>query len=308
MRFLPPDNPDIPHSTGKISSQYAKLKIPHFKGWMTEGEFGVVISQSFKAIDYEVWQHHFFVKQPCLLNAHAQIEKLALAYMLEGSPAIQLPSGEIKLTENCYQLFYVPIMVQPVNFEPGNYHCVHLNYDPEYARYIANRSPQLSKIIARATQARNQIIPYSGGLMGPDEKAGIKGMLRKRPKKLIEVSLRNNILQLFFIYMERHLSGFMHSFDLEFLIETNLKVTMNVDDLGKEFGKSRSDLFRWFEEMYKESPINFIRKKKLDTAMEYLLTTEKSIGEIAASVGYNELSAFIKAFKRQFGKPPSSFR
>jgi AraC-like DNA-binding protein len=41
---------------------------------------------------------------------------------------------------------------------------------------------------------------------------------------------------------------------------------------------------------------------------ETLLSTENSIEEIAATVGYGSAAAFNRAFKREYQTPPAQFR
>ena len=45
-----------------------------------------------------------------------------------------------------------------------------------------------------------------------------------------------------------------------------------------------------------------------DLAVELLLNTSMSIGEIAVQLGYSEPSAFFRAFRKWMGKSPEVFR
>ncbi|EJZ16507.1 AraC family transcriptional regulator, partial [Rhizobium sp. Pop5] len=45
-----------------------------------------------------------------------------------------------------------------------------------------------------------------------------------------------------------------------------------------------------------------------DLAVELLLGTPKTIGEIAVQLGYSEPSAFFRAFRKWMGKSPENFR
>ena len=50
----------------------------------------------------------------------------------------------------------------------------------------------------------------------------------------------------------------------------------------------------------------WLRKRRLLHAMELLLSGD-SVTNVAFELGYNEASAFVAAFKREFGKPPSTY-
>jgi AraC family transcriptional regulator len=52
----------------------------------------------------------------------------------------------------------------------------------------------------------------------------------------------------------------------------------------------------------------FLTRVRLQLAAHELLTTERSIGTIADDAGYESVTAFARAFKRAFAKPPSLWR
>lgn len=54
---------------------------------------------------------------------------------------------------------------------------------------------------------------------------------------------------------------------------------------------------------------SYLRKKKLDTAANLILTNQSlKIGEIAEIVGYFKYDHFRKIFKKQFSVPPNEFK
>ncbi len=55
-------------------------------------------------------------------------------------------------------------------------------------------------------------------------------------------------------------------------------------------------------------PKKYIRKVKIKKAQTLLRITNKSVSEIAYSIGYINTSKFSKAFKEQFGCTPSEYR
>ena len=50
----------------------------------------------------------------------------------------------------------------------------------------------------------------------------------------------------------------------------------------------------------------FIRSIRLQKGRELILTTDKTISEVAYDVGFNDPSYFGRAFKKEFGDAPSS--
>jgi AraC-like DNA-binding protein len=81
-----------------------------------------------------------------------------------------------------------------------------------------------------------------------------------------------------------------------------------VSDLAKRVGSSRTRLAERFRQFLGDSPMAYLGQWRLKLAAEMLQSTAKSVAEIAMSVGYSSEAAFNRAFKREFGSPPSRFR
>lgn len=107
--------------------------------------------------------------------------------------------------------------------------------------------------------------------------------------------------------------------------ETNTSVNPNMDRLleyiqdhyadpitltgvARQFHFNASYLSSYFASYNGEGFSEYLNKIRLEKAMELLLTTELTISEISASVGYSDQSYFTKVFKKQTGISPSQFR
>ncbi|MGC1205669.1 MAG: response regulator [Flavobacteriaceae bacterium] len=76
-------------------------------------------------------------------------------------------------------------------------------------------------------------------------------------------------------------------------------------ELSIELGLSESQLYRKLKATSGKSTALFIRSIKIQKGKELLQTTDKTISEIAYEVGFNDPSYFSRAFKEEFGLPPS---
>ena len=52
----------------------------------------------------------------------------------------------------------------------------------------------------------------------------------------------------------------------------------------------------------------YLTRWRLKLGAEILQSTEDSVAEVAAAVGYGSEATFNRAFKRQFDSPPAQFR
>ncbi|UTV29908.1 helix-turn-helix domain-containing protein [Photobacterium atrarenae] len=92
------------------------------------------------------------------------------------------------------------------------------------------------------------------------------------------------------------------------LLETLDVLHLTVGDLAHLSGRSLSSFNRDFKETYKVTPKKWLREKKLSRAKELLAGNELSVTEVALTVGYENVSAFIKAFKLKYGVTPKQIK
>lgn len=78
--------------------------------------------------------------------------------------------------------------------------------------------------------------------------------------------------------------------------------------LARRVGLSRTRLAVRFRRFLAESPMAYLAQWRLKLGAEILQSTEDSVAEVAAAVGYGSEAAFNRAFKREFDCPPAQFR
>jgi pimeloyl-ACP methyl ester carboxylesterase/AraC-like DNA-binding protein len=83
---------------------------------------------------------------------------------------------------------------------------------------------------------------------------------------------------------------------------------LNVDELAREAGVSRTVLGERFVELLGEPPMRYCTRWRMRTAANMLRDGKQNTANIAYSVGFNSEAAFNRAFKREFGVPPATWR
>lgn len=91
-------------------------------------------------------------------------------------------------------------------------------------------------------------------------------------------------------------------------IKQNLQMNLTRKDVAKYVFLNPDYLDRCFRNELGLSVSQYILNKKLDYAKNLLLHTDKSISDIAAAIGYNNLSSFSYMFKHETEETPMSFR
>ena len=89
------------------------------------------------------------------------------------------------------------------------------------------------------------------------------------------------------------------------IIQENLANSdLSVEQIGDEIGLSRVQLYRKVKALTGNSPVEIVRKARLTRARHILQTTERTVSEIAYSVGFSTPSYFSKCYKEEFGENP----
>ncbi len=83
---------------------------------------------------------------------------------------------------------------------------------------------------------------------------------------------------------------------------------LSVDDLAASMNLSRVQLYRKVKAVTGSSPVELLRNARLKRAYQLLLTTEKSVSEVAYAVGFTAPSYFTKCFKEEYGMVPGDVR
>ena len=94
---------------------------------------------------------------------------------------------------------------------------------------------------------------------------------------------------------------------LDFLLTHKLKQKFQIEDLSHHLGLSTSRVLHLFHEHFGFSPAQALKSRRMRRAME-LLSTFMTVKEIMDEVGLNDLSHFVRDFKRMYGLTPSQLR
>ena len=81
-----------------------------------------------------------------------------------------------------------------------------------------------------------------------------------------------------------------------------------VDALAGEVGLSRSALAQRFTDLVGVPPMQYLARWRLQIAAQQLRTSDHPLAAVAVDVGYDSEAAFNRAFKREFGMPPATWR
>lgn len=82
---------------------------------------------------------------------------------------------------------------------------------------------------------------------------------------------------------------------------------LNVEDIGKDMGLSRVQLYRKIKSLTNFAPNELLRICRLKKAASLLASSEMTVAEICYEVGFSSPSYFTKCYKEQYGESPTDF-
>jgi AraC-like DNA-binding protein len=184
-------------------------------------------------------------------------------------------------------------------------------FDSRYLSVFFNRGGNFRNRLEHGSLAANEI----GKLF-----VEIEEEFRKKAPEyelMVKVKLLNILVLLIRHYGQDKLSGYDAAKQKHGLVTLNkvieyidghLNENIRQEELAGIAYMNPSYFSTFFKKYIGLSPFEYILKKRVSRAAEYLASTDRTILEIAGLCGFNNAANFNKAFKKVIGKVPSEYR
>ena len=162
-----------------------------------------------------------------------------------------------------------------------------LRLDPLHLKMLTN---QMDNLISLSHMRKHEVLfeTYAVGLIfylsALMEKQFNTSAINSDKKNYISIVNSTN-------YMKQHLS---EAFSLE--------------DLAHNAMVSRTCYIEKFKHLFKLTPFEYIRKLRVNHALELLSSTDLSVADIAQACGFSDSAHMIKVFKEDTGLTPTAYR
>jgi AraC-like DNA-binding protein len=90
------------------------------------------------------------------------------------------------------------------------------------------------------------------------------------------------------------------------VLDESLADEVTLEALARRFGINRNKLGFGFKDLFGMPVFEYVAARRMATAFELLSTGHYSVGEVSRRVGYSHLCNFTTAFRRRYGRTPSS--
>ena len=202
-------------------------------------------------------------------------------------------------------LKHIAVVISPIIFK--NYFQIESIW-PDISKYIFEENDS-----SRLLYSSNSIRSEAYIALNQIQNCQLTGLSRKlfmesRALELIAWNISNmsNDLQV-------RSSCILHPQDMEQtkfvrqILLDNLENPPDLKSLASSAGMSHPKLNRCFKKLYGMTVFEFLRNERLNMARKLLLEKGLTVTEASVQVGYDSLSHFCMAYKKQFGVSPGNF-
>ena len=263
--------------------------------------------------------YHLFVEGSCTVKLGEE-----LAIDLKAGDVILFPHGDAHTMASSKRIGAAELLdvqgllrAAPRELElggggtPTRFICGYLVCDPILCRPLLTALPKVLTVSLRGSERSEWLersFVHAVGNAATSEPGG-QGVLAKLSELLVVETLRCFISQ-----MPEHQTGWLAGLRdtvvgrcLARMHESPAKA-WTLENLAREVGSSRSVVSERFNILLGQPPMQYLSKWRLALAANLLKRSSLSTMQIALEVGYERDTAFSRAFRREFGLPPASWR
>ncbi|CCH53056.1 Methylphosphotriester-DNA alkyltransferase [Fibrisoma limi BUZ 3] len=91
-------------------------------------------------------------------------------------------------------------------------------------------------------------------------------------------------------------------------INKHLSRSLHIRELADEACMSEPNFYRTFKQTFGMTPVDYINQQRIALASKLLRTTNRCLADISLECGFNNLTYFMKLFRREMGMSPAQYR
>jgi len=97
-------------------------------------------------------------------------------------------------------------------------------------------------------------------------------------------------------------------YDFVAYVEENLHRPLGLPEIAEELGVTSNYLSDWLFKTLRKRPVEYINRRRIEESQRLLVSTRKSIKEIADELGFASPTYFARVFRNQLGVTASRYR
>jgi len=272
-------------------------------------------SREVSIVDYKIYSSNEKV--------YAYSEHNLIIFILNGKKHIKIFNSDVVINKG--EFIFIKkgnyIMNQIIDTESDNFESLIITLSDAFIKDFVRKNISLSCLSAPSQyEGSNKLNSFKYPL-SPYLKSEINALLANSFKKteyarkVSELKIEEVMLV---ILDENDVDSSLRSYlvmlssiqnhSLKDFMENNFDKPLSIEDFAKESGNSLTSFKRYFKNVFNNTPRSWINRRRIEKAQHILQYSELNITETCYSVGYNNLSHFIKLFKEVTGFTPNTYR
>lgn len=174
----------------------------------------------------------------------------------------------------------------------------------DFSREYGYQAEKKENVPAYIKPNQKTLTSFMYSLLAYEELPSSEELLRLKQKEALLLMLNYDpgLKDVLFDFSEPH------KIDIESFMNKNFHFNVNVERFAYLTGRSLSAFKRDFQKIFGIPPRQWLQHRRLKEAHFLLTQKGRSVSDIYLDLGFENLSHFSFAFKKQFGYPPSSLQ
>ena len=286
--------------------------------WRAEGNFGRIVSQTFKAVKFSASFYRTLFRKKTTVALPLTPGLLHCVFCLKGNEVRILSNVKMKFHSGQYTFLPIHARELPLQMDKDA-ECWNfiLSYDVSELESLSAYFPVVSTIlnpssIKRLFERSVWMDKYTSGL--------IHQMLHLNLEPALNIFLFeewiDDLLYRTLIEFDKAPVRIQHLlpgdvgkiYEARKLILDDLKTHHSIEELSKKVGLNDFKIKEGFRQLFGKGPFALLKDARMDLAYDLLLHTTRPEKDIMTDAGYTSLTAFVKAFRSVYGIPPGHLR
>lgn len=298
--------------TDQLPDALTDYLIPGATSVAASGSFGIVLFQQVQHHGIYIRLQHFLLNHGCTLTLQEDEPVLKLRFHLNNHIQYHIEGlGNLIFYEQGYNLLYIPFCNNRLHFQQaGAYFSVDIHYP------VQTLSQQLPPLVLM-NDFEKKVQHQQPAMLAPVNQVASRSLLTHvyelvQATKRSTTTLYNRSVALLILCMENisehpvwepvtlSMQEAQAVYQARTQMETDLKKDWTLSMLTQLTGLNDYKLKTGFQQLYHSSPADYLRDVRMEKAWQLLSGKRYSVSQVADEVGYTNLSAFSKAFKKYY--------
>lgn len=286
--------------------------IPGASAMAASGVFGHILFQQIQSNGILIRIQHFLLNRGCTFTMMESEPLLKLRFHLGNHIQYHIEGlGNLVFYEQGYNLLHIPYQNNHLHFQHAG---VYVSVDIHYPVYtLSQKLPPLvlmndfqkkvlhqqPAMLVPVNQVANRtLLTQVHQLMQAAQRPG--GSLYTRSMALLALCIENISEHPVWEPVTLSMQEAQAIYQARTKMEKELKQEWTMKELIELTGLNDYKLKTGFQQLYQSSPAEYLRDIRMEKAWQLLSGKKHTVSQVAREVGYTNLSAFSKAFKKYY--------